>query len=283
MKAMPELNPETKNKATKLEEDGYVILEDVYDRDFIEKRKTLAEEIIRFQKEGYFDSFSAPACNFNIHNVDDGWIYHVYQRYPIFQELASNEQILDTLEQVIGPNIQLAMSDIIFKPSSGDNEIQLHRGGHPNEKNPPVAYHAWTPLENVDENNGCLKVDPGTHRKEIPEWKDDGLIDVEAYDASNVSHLPMNSGDVLLFNDKIVHGSDATRSSSNRFALRVRYRNPTVDHLDRRSEDPIMLRGGTPDDLLSQNLHLSKGALEGDRPVHVKFLRSLAFEILSRY
>jgi hypothetical protein len=92
----------------------------------------------------------------------------------------------------------------------------------------------WIPLRDVEEQDGCLKIAPGSHKLGVlprhAQCKDDAPPSVPIPDWSILSqfpHLrvPMHAGDVLVFNTLMQHASGANRSGRTRWTLQVRHGN----------------------------------------------------------
>lgn len=74
-------------------------------------------------------------------------------------------------------------------------------------------------MEKIDNHNGCLKVIPGSHKKEellphaYPEWKD-GVNKLyhaaKDVNESELIELHMEAGDTVFFHPLLVHGSGTT-------------------------------------------------------------------------
>uniref|UniRef100_A0A8B9QPP9 Phytanoyl-CoA dioxygenase, peroxisomal n=1 Tax=Anas platyrhynchos TaxID=8839 RepID=A0A8B9QPP9_ANAPL len=84
---------------------------------------------------------------------------------------------------------------------------------------------SWTAMERADETNGCLVVQPGTHKEPLkphayPQWEGKtnklfhGIIDYD--DKGPKVHLVMEKGDTVFFHPLLIHGSGINRTSGFR-------------------------------------------------------------------
>ncbi|WAR25346.1 PAHX-like protein, partial [Mya arenaria] len=91
---------------------------------------------------------------------------------------------------------------------------------------------AWTAMEKVNRDNGCLVVLPGTHKGELlqhdyPEWEGGvnkmyhGVRDYKQ-DHPRI-HLEMEAGDTVFFHPILIHGSGANRTNGFRKAISCHY------------------------------------------------------------
>ncbi|HIG16930.1 MAG TPA: hypothetical protein EYQ31_06380, partial [Candidatus Handelsmanbacteria bacterium] len=93
----------------------------------------------------------------------------------------------------------------------------------------------WVPLQDSDEENGCLWVMPGSHAKGLQksQQRRDGycnkeLIPPDDFDFSQAVSVPARAGDVLLFSALLWHSSQGNRSDRLRRAFIVSYQEATV-------------------------------------------------------
>ena len=92
---------------------------------------------------------------------------------------------------------------------------------------------AWTAMEKIDRQNGCLVVIPGTHTGEFlphgyPKWEggvNKMYYGIQDYDIgkANLVHLEMEKGDTVFFHPILIHGSGANRTQGFRKAISCHY------------------------------------------------------------
>lgn len=151
-------------------------------------------------------------------------------------EYCKYEAILDHVEAVCGSNIVAIHTMLINKPP--DSGLKTSR--HPlhqdllyfpcRPENSIVA--AWTALERVNRENGCLVALPGTHKGRLlehdyPEWETGANALYHGVKQFNPSekrvYLEMNPGDTVFFHPLLIHGSGANRSKGYRKAISCHY------------------------------------------------------------
>jgi Phytanoyl-CoA dioxygenase (PhyH) len=77
-----------------------------------------------------------------------------------------NQQILDTLTSVIGPNVK-AMQSMLFVKSEGKPGQAWHQDEHFIPTRDRSLTAAWIALDDATIENGCLWVIPGSHRRGV--------------------------------------------------------------------------------------------------------------------
>jgi ectoine hydroxylase-related dioxygenase (phytanoyl-CoA dioxygenase family) len=142
--------------------------------------------------------------------------------------IASHPAVLSCMQSLLGENLVLWRSQFFVK-NPGDTEIPWHHDGNFLQLEPMVNVSAWIAIDAADEENSCLQVIPGSHRRMIPHISAaDGMAfpemaDPSAFDAADAVNVPLQPGQFLLFSDRILHHSNANTSERRRLGLAVRY------------------------------------------------------------
>lgn len=96
----------------------------------------------------------------------------------------------------------------------------------------------WIPLHDVDNDNGCLIVAPGSHKLGVmpmnvrdPQNRGDNksrtmhIKDLSPLEQFEHYTVPMHKGDVLVFSTLLLHRSQANMTTRSRWTLQIRYGN----------------------------------------------------------
>lgn len=116
----------------------------------------------------------------------------------------------------------LAVQTMIYFKPPGARGQALHQDQRYLQAEPGTCMAAWLALEDIDDENGCLSIVPGTHDMPVlcP-----GTADLSQSFTGDLAPIPdglsevsveMRAGDMLFFNGSLVHGSGPNRSQ-NRF------------------------------------------------------------------
>jgi phytanoyl-CoA hydroxylase len=151
---------------------------------------------------------------------------------PVLDAYVTDERVLRCVEALIGPEIQSIHTMLINKPPGVDGRHPLHQDllyfpFRPAER----IVAAWTALERVTKENGCLVVVPGSHRGELlphenPDWE---WLNLAYFGAKGVGehagrvHLEMEPGDTVFFHPLLLHGSGRNRTAGFRRAISAHY------------------------------------------------------------
>jgi len=234
------------------ERDGFVVLRKVFDEQTMAPVRKLLTETVEYAERNLEDPFTRYYLN---HRADQGVLYDLYQRHPEFDGMARNKDILDALESVLGPDIFMYENSVVYKPKGKKNGVPFHQDfiSRPNE---PRKYIAWMALQPVTKTGGALKVVPGSHKLGFQKWHrvkgetHHDRIDLGDLDTGNMIHVVLDPGDVLIFNQLLVHGSDEAHTESLRLVYRVSYQG--FDEIFVPRGAPIVMRGGHPDSLVQR-------------------------------
>lgn len=231
------------------EDDGFVILENVFSEEELIKMRNLTERIVEHGEKELEDPFSSYYMR---HRTDQGALYDLFQRHPEFQEMARNKTVLDTLENVLGKDIFLYENSLVYKPKGKANEVPWHQD-FINRPTEPIKHIAWIALDDVKIENGAMKVIPGSHKLgflpwfHIPGQTHHTRVVLDNVDTTKFVFVELNAGDVLIFNQLLLHSSDRIESSKPRRAYRISYQG--FDQVFTPRSTPIVLRGGSPESI----------------------------------
>lgn len=231
------------------EEDGFVILENVFNEDTLVKMRDLTDRIVEYGEKELEDPFSSYYMR---HRTDQGALYDLFQRHPEFQEMARNEAILDTITTAVGQDVFLYENSLVYKPKGKDNEVPWHQD-FINRPTEPIKFIAWIALDDVKIENGAMKVIPGSHKQgflpwfHVPGQTHHTRVVLDSVDTTKYVFAELNAGDVLIFNQLLLHSSDRIISTKPRRAYRISYQGFQQVFTPRGT--PIVLKGGLPESI----------------------------------
>jgi len=153
--------------------------------------------------------------------------------------------ILDYVSCFTGPNITAIHTMLINKPpnvgKTGRHPLHQDLYYFPFRPADRIVC-AWTAMEKINRDNGCLVVLPGTHRGELlahtyPDWDAEGGVNA-AYHGIKLNtmpervHLTMEAGDTVFFHPILIHGSGANKTRGYRKAISCHYCSSDCYHID---------------------------------------------------
>jgi phytanoyl-CoA hydroxylase len=228
------------------DKDGFVVLRQVFSPDEVASLRQLLRQIVDYAEQGLEDPFERYYLG---HRADQGVLYDLYQRHPEFAPFARQPRILDAIAEVLGEDLELYENSVVYKPKGKRNGVPFHQDfiSRPDE---PRKLIAWMAIDEVTRDGGALKIIPGSHRTGFLPWHrvageaHHDRISEGAIDTTQPVHVTLAAGDVLIFNQLVVHGSDEAHTESLRLVYRVSYQG--LDEVFSPRGSPLVLRGGLP-------------------------------------
>lgn len=173
-------------------------------------------------------------------------ISDLWNRGPLFRETLAGPAVLDPLESLLGPNIELILNrhNHAYLRVAGDGAAYLHRD-----------VLQWTRsivsvifyLEETTIENGCTRVTPGTHL--LPGLSSFSIEQDETLRNSGLLEqavpVPMPAGGMLAIDSLVFHGPGPNRTEGTRMSLTAGYH--SVDELsDAPNPKRVLVRGERP-------------------------------------
>ena len=184
-----------------------------------------------------------------------------------FLNVARIPEIVDMVEQLIGPDIALWNSSFFAKPARKGSRTPWHQDGRYWPIRPLATCSVWIAVDPSTTENGCLRVIPGSHRqRRLMAHGINGeeglslpleLADSE-YDESEARDIVLEQGQVSLHDVFLAHGSEPNRSDRPRRGMTLRYM-PTTSVFDRDLAVRQSNRRGGLLDLTERTLYLVRG------------------------
>ncbi len=172
-----------------------------------------------------------------------------------FLNYARNPEILDMVEQVIGPDFALWNSSFFAKPAGGGMRTPWHQDGEYWPIRPLATCTVWIAVDDATPENGCLRVIRGSHKdRQLKRHRTVEAADVtlnqelmpEEYDEDQAVDLELEAGQISLHDIYLLHGSEANNSGRPRRGMTLRFM-PTTSVFDRDKAHEMHNRIGITD------------------------------------
>jgi ectoine hydroxylase-related dioxygenase (phytanoyl-CoA dioxygenase family) len=172
-------------------------------------------------------------------NPEDGMskIFKLH-RDPVFADFAHSADVVDRVASLIGPDIDVFLSQFIFKTTGAWGQ-PWHQDSFyfPFEPARPVV-GVWLAVTEATLENGCLHVLPGSHSEPVHTHVPDrrpganyGYFEIFDHDMTAAEPVLMDPGDLLVFDSHLMHCSTDNESDVIRAAMVYHYAAAgTVDH-----------------------------------------------------
>lgn len=146
-------------------------------------------------------------------------------------EIGMNPKILDLVEGLLGPNFYLWASSFFIKEPHTLETVGWHQDAYYWPMEPQNTVTAWLAFDDVDEENGGMKIVPGSHKMGLIKHKrstaTDSVLTLEleggSFKEDEAIQFKLKAGEISLHDDRAVHGSPANPSDRRRAGLTIRY------------------------------------------------------------
>jgi len=151
-------------------------------------------------------------------------------------EIVMNPRIHDLVEGLLGPDFFIWASSFFIKPPRSKETVGWHQDAYYWPMAPHNTVTVWLAFDDVDDENGAMRIIPGSHRHGLLQHKrstqTDSVLTLELEtgtfreDAAVALHL--KAGEISIHDDRAVHGSPANPSARRRAGLTIRYSGTNV-------------------------------------------------------
>nr|WP_281413168.1 phytanoyl-CoA dioxygenase family protein [Marivibrio halodurans] len=213
--------------------DGFMVPNYRLDPDTLGRLAEMSERLVDWNPHITDSLFACPHMKSGGHRnlkTEPGWM-----------DFATHPDILDMMEQLIGPNIILWGATLFYKTPKEGPATPWHRDARFLPITPMATTSVWIAVSPCKKDNGCLRFIPGSHqRKEVGshrrEQRDDlifnaGTLDESEYDESTAEDVELEPGQMVFFDIFTIHGSRHNKGNRARAAYSMRYI-PSTSHYD---------------------------------------------------
>ncbi len=198
--------------------------------------------------------------------TDADYVPDIIERDPTWLRYGVMPEILDAVAQLIGEDIIIWGSALFCKAGVGGKATPWHQDGHYWPIRPLETVTAWIAIDNVNAENSCLRVIPGTHRDRVSYEHDvddsdaivlNQVLKPEYLKSAPPRDIELEPGRFSIHDVYLVHGANPNNSGKRRAGMVFRYM-PATSHFDRALAAQQVRDMGVLD-LSRRKLHLVRG------------------------
>ena len=209
------------------------------------------EDVKFFHSEGYLGPFTMmseaqmgrcrPCLEETIYGSKESPIAHqpLKSRHiddRLVYDLCSHPAVLSRISQILGPNLILWQSNF-FNKEPNTQAYPWHQDSNfwAQAIEPPINVSAWLAIDDTDQNNSCVQLFAGSHKRNYPHVKTTSFApefsqqaDPSAipFDQEAIVSMELKAGEFFLFNERTLHRSSANQSKRRRLGLAIRITTP---------------------------------------------------------
>lgn len=205
--------PLTPPQIQRFRDEGYLIL----GRLVSPERVTLLREAFdacgeKLRREGKFTN----TRHVTNEQGDELGVYQIraaHLQHPAFNDLVRDPALLDSVEQIIGPNIRLCLMQGLYKPPHRGAAVTWHQDDRYFQVDiPDAVVSCWFAIDEATIDNGCMWVLPRHHRTLMPHVP---TLDKKGYELASVDESTAVACELPAGHAMFHHGLAPHRSLPN--------------------------------------------------------------------
>lgn len=244
----------TSGQVDRFQRDGYLELGRMLDFDMVDLlRREYDREFARAR------AGDAEFRNLSISNTDDVQakneapeqmlqIMQMCERNLQFRRLLFHDAILDCVEDLLGPNIQLFHDQALYKPAHHGGPVFWHQDNAYWQCVPANLVSCWITLDDVSVANGAMQVIPGSHLGALQHDRSattDALLDnADRVDSAKAVAIELVAGGAMLHHCQTFHYTGPNLTPRERRAFAIHFMTPGTK--SRRTGDYLAVSFGRP-------------------------------------
>ena len=203
-----------------------------------------AVELLRREYDREFELARSGASSFRNLAIDDTddvaakneaeeqmlQIMQMCERNLHFRRLLYHAPILDCVEDLIGPNIQLFHDQALYKPAHHGGPVFWHQDNAYWQCVPATLVSCWLTLDDVNVDNGAMQVIPGSHLQALEHDRSastGALLDnAERVDSSRAVEIELPAGGAMLHHCQTFHYTAPNKTARERRAFAIHFMTP---------------------------------------------------------
>jgi non-heme Fe2+,alpha-ketoglutarate-dependent halogenase len=209
-------------------------------------KKLTSEQIAGYERDGFIcpvDAFSAEQAHAwrdkleAFERAEDqkmtrGHNFKPHLLLPWVDEIVRSAEVLDAVEDLIGPDIRLFHLTVWPKDAGSGAYVSWHQDATYFALEPARHVTAWVALTDAPVEAGCMEVVPGSHKlgqlrhaeaQDTENLLSRGQTLAVDLDRSRTAYMPVKAGQFSLHHTHLVHNSRPNRSSHRRIGLGISY------------------------------------------------------------
>ena len=239
----------TPDQIERFHQDGFLNSGPVLRQSEVDEITEGLEEVLEIGPDGFAEGRPRPVLFHDMKSRGGGvspspvWqIVNIWEASPAFERLIHHPFVVKAVSQLTGQrDLQVWHDQIQYKPAAAGGPTNWHQDAPlwPIIK-PMTPVSAWIPMDDADEENGCMWMVPGSHRwgnqieflrtqRHLESLADFSAIEgFEPPDGTDVTRVrprpwPVRRGEISFHHSLTWHGSPHNTSGRPRRAIAIHY------------------------------------------------------------
>ena len=208
---------------------GYIVVENVISAENVAELRRITDEFVEKSRE--------VTEHTNVFDLEPGHTPEAPQLrrlknpvvlHPIYDRMLRHNYILDSVAQLIGPNIRYDTSKLNMKSAGFGSPVEWHQDfafATPVSNDDMLS--VGLALDDMTQENGCLLFIPGSHKGPIYDHHQNdvfvgGITDPD-FRPDNAVPIEVKAGGITIHHTRTLHGSAPNASGQSRRLLLLQY------------------------------------------------------------
>lgn len=224
----------TDDQIEAFDRDGYLLLENAFTDDELEVLSDALDDVMddwANQSQGFGGNWREDYLDPDEREETELITVHDLQFYaPAFARAVLDSRLVSPVAQLIGPNVEFHHSSLHAKPPQKGTPFPMHQDSVFWGIHGQGYVNCQVAIDDAPPERGPVCYLPGSHTdgQILHEEADEGgyYLPEDEYPLEDAVEVPMEAGDIVLYNVHTIHGSRLNRSDSFRRLVRFGYKDP---------------------------------------------------------
>jgi hypothetical protein len=224
--------------------DGFVVPNYRLPAKTLERLRTLTVHLVEENEELADRMLSCPHIQRPF--VPDGFPHLKTPHEREWLDIATDPDIVDRVEQLIGPDMILWSTVMFYKRAGGGPATPWHTDSGFLPIQPAATASVWIAVFDSFIDNACLRFIPGSHRQHLADRHVNvdradvafpNTLPTDAFDESSARDVELEAGRMVIFDIHTVHGARPNNGTRPRAGFSIRFM-PTTSHFNHDARPP---------------------------------------------
>jgi phytanoyl-CoA hydroxylase len=152
---------------------------------------------------------------------------------PVLCRYATSPKLVVPMIELLGPDVRLYWDQAVSKPPGATSDVPWHQDNGYTPVEPEEYVTCTLALDAMSLDNGCLWIQPGSHRRGTQPHRQTDFFFFVGYDGSETGEpVELAAGDVLVFSSLTMHRSGANDSDRPRRSWVIQFCHGHARHRD---------------------------------------------------
>src|SRR5437016_28203 len=138
-------------------------------------------------------------------------------------DFCRSPRMVQLVTELIGPDVRLYWDQSVYKQPETAREFPWHQDNGYTPVEPEQYYTCWLALSDATVENGCVWIQPGSHRNGTLRHEDSPIGRVGYRGPETGIPVPLTAGSMVVFSSLLLHRSGPNVSDATRKAYVIQY------------------------------------------------------------